>query len=182
MVVSAKTKNPEAIIRWVDYLNAPEVTHEPTMGLEEEGCWTKLSNGKYEYNSHKAPAGSSWTEWLSNIGWNTSSPSFQSSKLVSENRVLENDTITRDALIRTQEYMKYAVKEVIPPVMMKPEISNELNTIQTELKTLVNNYFAKSVMEGVTDAEWNSFQENLKKANFKRCEELYQKVYESTKK
>ena len=182
MVVSTNTKYPEAIIRWVDYLNSPDITIEPTMGLEEEGCWTRLEGTKYSFNSDKTPEGISWTEWTSNTGWMNSSPTFQSTKFVEENRVLDNDKITGDALIRTQDYWPYTVDEVFPPLMIEPKINEEINMIKTELMTLVKNYFAKAIMQGVTDAEWKEFQENLKKAKYQQFEELYQKVYDGIKK
>ena len=182
MVISAKSENKEALIRWVDYLNSPDVNLEPTLGLEEEGCWVRKGDGKYEMNSHKTPEGLGWTEWLSNIGWNTSSPTLQPQKFVEENRVLENEQITKEALERVQEFGKYGVEELLPPTMLDPEVNMELSTIQTELLPLVKDYISKSVMQGVNDAEWNAFQENLKKAKYERYIELWQEVYDKIKK
>lgn len=178
LVLSAKTKYPEALVRWVDYLNTGWNRQEMWMGLESQGVWTKLPGDKYECNSHKTPQGLGWTEWQSNTAWYDSAPEFFPTEYVMKQRVLDHDEVTKGARDRTELYMKYAVKEVMPVTVTDPNVNQEINTIHSELNTLVRNYVAKSVIEGVNDTEWKSFQDNLKKARYEKFVELNQRIYD----
>ncbi len=182
LVVSAKTKYPEVIIRWVDYLNSDFMPMmEARGGLESQATWVNLGNGKYMGNTDNIPEGLSNAEWLSNTGWFTSAPVFLSNDFVSSRRSLDNDPVGADALARTREYLKYQLKEVMPVVMVEPEINQELSLINNELTLLLRDYMSRTIIQGFNDSDWNTFQSNLKKAKYARYVELKQQIYDKSK-
>lgn len=181
-VLSSKTKNPEAIIRFVDYINTDSYTMmESVGGLESQGTWTYLGDERYVQNSNKVPEGTNWIEWYVNLGWSNSSPMYMSPEFISRNRSLEGDEITANALIRAQEVMKYKLDEIMPIAMIDQNVSTELALINTELTMLVRNNVANFIINGIDEKSWNDFMANLKLAKYERYVELKQDIYDKSK-
>ncbi|TVQ22630.1 MAG: extracellular solute-binding protein [Spirochaetaceae bacterium] len=178
-VISRTNKYPEATMRWVDHLHS-DYKHRfmAFFGMPEDGT-IAFEDGRMRLLTENTPEGSSFGEFWLSAGWGSFPPVIITLEDNLNHRLVTGQT--RDKLDFIEAYSPYLVEEVMPVTIMAPDVTREISEIQTDLDTLVSSFVARSVMEGLTDREWNLFQDRLQRANLQRFVELHQKVYDSVR-
>jgi putative aldouronate transport system substrate-binding protein len=177
LVITSNSEYPEAIIRWVDYMHEDIYNMVAnTYGLESQGIWSKVEGNKYRINADKVPEGTNLGEWWQTEAWGNATIAFSPADYTKNYYVI--DDRTKRKLDFCTEYESYQLDELIPSVMIEQDINQELSSIQVELAVLVEDFIAKSIIEGSYDTGWDTFLNNLKKAKYERYVELYQEIYD----
>ena len=75
-------------------------------------------------------------------------------------------------------YAQYNVpiEEVYPNVIFTEEEIDEISVLQTDIDSYVLQKYAQWIVDGGVDAEWDSFQQQLKNMGVERYIEIYQQA------
>lgn len=68
--------------------------------------------------------------------------------------------------------------EMYPNVFFTEDEIEEIGILKTDIESYVMQKYAQWIVEGGVDAEWDTFQAQLKKMNVDRYIELYQTAYD----
>lgn len=175
--VSAACENPEAIIRWADYLSeTPYRAYEVNYGPESLGVFTTTQDNKVRMNADAVPGGITFEEWTRSVTIRDLVPTIVSQEGVLEGRVV--DAAPERKLSYMESYMPFIYPTVLTNGHIKfyesEEVEQEALTIWTDIQPLVENFMAESIINGVDDVSWNKFHDTLKSARLDRYLEIRQ--------
>lgn len=181
--LTSKCKNPEVAIRWLDYINSPEISIQMLYGMFKPEGWVDSealvpapnAPGKYTANTTQRPANINPSDWP----W--SAPIGSSPVIVSK------DTINKYISERINNVNKEKACAVYRPYLTKYPYNypfrfttdeiDELNTIQVDLLNYVYQTGAKWIAEGGVENGWDNYIKQLDRLGLKKYVELYQKAY-----
>ena len=177
MSISAQCENKEVAMRWADYINqTPYHAYWCNFGPDSVGVMTTTEDGKMLQNSDAAPEGITFEEWTRQVTLRDMIP-----YCILPEGVIE----AREVDLNPQRKLEYNAKytDILVPALTNAhtsyyeseDVQQEALTIQTDLGTIVDNFLAESIMNGVTDESWSSFQSTLEKAKVDRFIEIRQK-------
>lgn len=179
--ISKNAKNPEAIIRWVDYIvSNPLKTVELEWGPTTLGA-LEIKDGKYKVDANAVSQAANMTveQWKRNFTLQAMLPTYYSED-IKNYRILDPEASRK--LAYQEVYKPYQQKEGVTSVHFSIADENDksqMNTISVEMKALIENFIAKAVLKGFNDSEWNKFQDDLKKAKADKLIELKQKALDT---
>jgi len=78
-------------------------------------------------------------------------------------------------------YEPHRANDAYPPVMLSNEELQQIADAQTEINTYVGRQFAKFIVEGNIDAEWDSYVAQLESMGLSKVVEVYQGAYDRYK-
>ena len=170
-------QNPEAVLRWADYIiTSGETILETRFGPEELGVIVRTDDNKIMLNTDGAPEGMTWEEWGQSLCIRDSAPYIFTLDDIEEAMELAPDTQRK--LDYIANYRPYFYKQTLTSAHISyfadESIKQEAVTIETDLDTIVQDFIAEAVVNGITDEAWNTFQENLQKAKVDRFAEIRQ--------
>lgn len=189
--IPATSKNPEAALRWADFLYTLEGATTKKIGLKGIG-WEDSKPGDVGLNDEPAlyrtlipyveePQNNS----LMQIGINYAPEDFRFGEAVDPNvdpfaaegleKMLRDET--------KNKYEPYAPKtdslSVLPPIKLKDEDSQQIQTISVELA----NYVKESTIRFITgdlslDKDWDNYVQNLYNIGLGKYLDIYQQGYD----
>jgi len=175
--ISADTENVEACL-WVwNYLTQPHVRAVSCMGEEgflweydEDGKIKNVSRAKEEY-----PTDIPYGNYGASVAlWNVGTTPYLSWKTLQESYFLDysygKDGYYADLVF---DY----ITDMAPPArsyVTYPHIMEYKTDIEIEFKPYIDNFIAKSVMEGVTDESWEAHLKQLEVVQYPEYIEWYQ--------
>jgi len=176
LVVSAKTKNKEAVMKFINELYKPEVGIQVLFG--SIGPNIKDNGGSYEVlppaDSKMDPGTWKWTSTWADNGAFYISDSIDLKLGKDMQEVLDQSTALKDALSVD------TTKDVFPGMFIKYSTDDNstmgLNT--TNFMNLANTNFAKWVTKGGIENEWDSYVKEMKKAGLDQNLEIMQRYYD----
>ncbi|MFC7677417.1 ABC transporter substrate-binding protein [Paenibacillus sp. GCM10028914] len=189
--IPATSKNPEAALRWADYIYTFEGAITKKVGLKGVG-WEDPKPGDVGLNGQPAlsqriipyveePQNHS----LMQIGINYAPEEFRFGEAVDPN-VDPFSAEGLELMLRDEtknKYEPYVPKtdalSVLPPIKFKDEESQQIQTISVELA----NYVKESTVRFITgdlnlDIDWDKYVESLDKIGLKLYLETYQQGYD----
>ncbi len=170
IVVSAGTKNPEAVMRWVDALYEKTTSMQIRYGAIGV---TMQENGDGSYEVLDAPEGMDANTWSWKYGLNTNAPGYAVGLDIipqpDAREKLEADEITRP----------YVKPEYFPLIMIPAEDIDELAILKTDIQNYASERTAHWVVNGGIDAEWEEYLERMEVMGLPRMLEIYQNAYDS---
>lgn len=179
--ITSEAEHPEAIMKWANYLvENPKRTFEIAEGpsssqliyLNEEDKWVQNIGGE--------PEGMTYNEWSFSTALRNSIPWYLTGEDVLEIRAVEGEALLK--LNFVEQYRPYFYEQILTPAHLNnfdsEEERQEVLTIRTDMGTIVQEFIAQSLMNGVTDGSWKSFQDTLESARVQRLIELYQNSLE----
>lgn len=176
MAISSQCENKEVAMRWAEYINqTPYHAYCVNYGPESLGVMTTTEDGKVLLNSDKAPEGITFEEWTRQVTLRDMLPYCILSDGVLEARVVDANPERKMAY---NEKYTDALWPALTPAHIayyeSEDVQQEAATILTDLTTISKNFMAESIMNGVTDESWSSFQSTLEKAKVDRFIEIRQ--------
>lgn len=178
-VVTTENPYPEATMRWIDTLYAPDASTFVNVGVEGI-TYEKLDNGLYQsivpegYSNFEEYRGKEVTPAAGGAIPTASYPRKEGDKVFVDDE--EN--------IKMQQYDQecygpYA--KVRYPILYFTDAQNrELSTIQTDLKTYVDNMRARFIMgDASLDNDWDSYCEQIKKMRVDDFVKIYQEALDT---
>jgi len=184
--ISTKCKNPDTLVRWYDYINSSlEMVLFWELGPRGVSWdWTYVNgNQMWKQLDGNIPAGSSWGEFRHTVGVGSNGP--QCGEAQDRNnpivRTIEDaNTLNKIASVALQE--PFLVKEVLPFGLEDPAIIRDRAILYADIDSYVRNFIATSVMNGITDAQWNEHLRNTERLNIPAYVKTYQALYDRSKK
>ena len=174
--ITTACKNPEALVRWYDYVNStPQLKLEWGRGErgsfwdfvddKEENWWIIRDNKPEEYNN--------LAEWRTAVSFAGLTPGHYTMELDATQVPHPNDAPDTKAM---------AITEALPfgingpsPVQKELEDSETLSLIRTDLDTYLTKFVADSIMNGIDSAKWDKHLATLKDLRTDEYREIYQK-------
>lgn len=170
--ITNANKYPDVTMRWVDELYDPAMSAQVSWGpigttLEE--------NAEGVLQQAQLPEGTSAGELRQKVA-----PDGVSALLKEdfENVVLPEPRATARLDDLNEYYLPWAEKEWYPNVPFSEEEIQEIASIETEIKALVNAKRAEWIARGGIDDQWDGYVDQLKTMGLDRMVELYQQAYD----
>lgn len=171
--ITVACENPNALLRWWDYLHtSTELKYIFSYGeegkiweMDEEGqVWTKFPETEADYTRENMK----YTE-----GAYGSNPIILASEQEKNDCEKYPDSCTR--LEYSLAVKDYFPEEVLPIRFVEPERVNERALIETDLLSYIDNFLATSIVNGITDEDWQQHLKQLEALNLDEWVEWYQK-------
>ncbi|MDR1262346.1 MAG: extracellular solute-binding protein [Oscillospiraceae bacterium] len=189
MLITKDAKNPDLIMRWVDWFYTKEGTRfrDGREGIE----WRYAEPGELDFNGNQAEIVSLTTPeddpFYGNVDW-TQSIVINSSKSVRETLKAAQDfrdpTINNGTEVQlfqgTKAYEAVArdVNQSIPGLSVPIDQISEYARIETELKSYVKTSMVKFITGDMDlDKDWDTFQNNLKRIGLEQYMEMANTAY-----
>lgn len=178
-VITKNNKNPEATMRWVDYLYSDEGAKMFFMGFENV-TYKKTADGQYEYvdDIKKNPKGLTQDQAVAQyLTWPgggypgiLKQPFFKGS---------EGMPASIEAVKKVNSLFP---KEVWPAFTYTPEEADKMSALQTDINTYVTEMLAKFVTGNVPFTEWDKYTATLQKMGLDEYMKIYKAAYDRYKK
>lgn len=186
--ISKNCKNPEALVRWYDYINS-SLENIATWGKGPRGVWWDIevvdgvevpklltitpevlaANGGYankqEFRSAESFAGQSPTLWR---------------REYSENEVYDENFPHDYKLEIVKNQMEYGVSG-LPVGTATEENSDRRQILLADINNYLEKFIADSIINGIDDAKWNKHVETLEKLKVDEYTALCQEFVDSLK-
>lgn len=179
-VITKACKNPEALVRWFDYINSDFET-KMFWNFGERGVLWEMNDETREYwYVTNLPEGVSKEEYRYSKAAGPHAPMFITLGDL-EHFVMKDDPLgkQREACIDIVE--PYYPEEVLLPVFESLEVTEEKANLLVEIDNYIKNFVAQSVLSGIDDAKWQEHLDKLEKLNVARYVEMQQATYDKTK-
>ncbi|MDR9856916.1 ABC transporter substrate-binding protein [Paenibacillus sp. VCA1] len=180
IVMSAKSKNKEAAMRFINELYAPEVGMQVLFGslgpnIKDNG------DGSYAVlppaDPNMDPGTWKWTSSMADNGAFYIPDSLKLTlgkdmqEVIEQSKPIEAIHIDVDNDVLPSTFMKYSTAD-----------NNTMALNNTNVMNLANTSFAKWVTKGGVEAEWDTYVKESEKAGLKQNVEIMQKYYDEYKK
>jgi hypothetical protein len=176
-VITNKCKYPEAMLRMYNYANETFDNLILATWGPENTAWRKLADGSLEKITSPLPAGyTSYAEIRHSFSLGVKG--FYLWKPEDNARFAVTSDREKKLLARQEPFSQYAVKEYIPRGQNDPADVQEINILLTEIKSYMDNFIAKSVLNGITDAQWDTHLRDCARIGADKYVELLQKYFD----
>lgn len=153
--ITSSAKNPDTIVRWVDALYEPEMSYQIMMGPLDIAT-EKGADGIYRFKT--PPEGKTESDirnetTISGLPY-CITPEFNKSIEQNEFQKLKTDV--------DNVYAPFIIQEKFPNVWFKPEESEAIKVISTDITTYVDDMQAKWIVgQRDIDKDWDEYLKNL---------------------
>ena len=186
--ITSAAKNPEVLIRFIDYCNSEEYSVQMAFGMFKEAGWnetealvpSETSPGKYEVNSGARPENVEPSDW------------FMSAPIAQGCTLLTKTALDKYVAEKASSVAKSEACAVYRPYLSKwpynyafkfsPEELEELSLLQTDIVNYVNQTVSKWMIEGGMEKEWDAYVAHLNNLDLERYIELYRTAFERVEK
>ena len=186
--ITSAAKNPEILVRFIDYCNTEENSVQMAYGMFKPAGWNETealvpsqeAPGKYEVNSGARPENVDPSDWF------MSAPIAQGCTLLTKT--------ARDKYVaeKASSVAKAEACAVYRPYLSKwpynyafkfsPEELEELTLLQTDIVQYVIQTHSRWISQGGIEKEWDSYVAYLKNIGLDRYVELYRTAFERVEK
>lgn len=182
--LTSACEEPEAAIRWLDYVNEPENNIQMLYGMFKPAGWDKsealvpsqTQPGKWTGNTDLRPASvqpNDWP-WSAPIG---SSPVIATRDIINKYIADRPNNVAKEEVCAVYRPYLTVYPYNYPYRFTATEIE-ELSLIQTDLVNYVYKTQAKWIADGGIDQEWDAYLVQLKKLNVDDYIALYKKAFD----
>ena len=173
--ITKKCSSPEVLVRWYDYVNSSYQITREWEGGPEGFAWIWDSNGVWQRIDTNVPAGSSWGEYRHTLGVGTAGPQFGTmySPPPSPDQMAEKG-------LSLQLQLPFLPK-AIPTGLEEAGVVQERSIWFADIDTYVKTFVASSIMNGITDDQWNAHLRNCDRLPVTKYVASYQDHYDKTR-
>lgn len=156
-LITCTNEYPEITARWLDNLLETQTAYEGYYGPEGE-IWSYNENGKAEIRPEGDQGGTAYAPGVNSLFYGPAEWYFETFE-VPDYRLekAEYDDIYTEAGV----YETYPADYLFKLVTLTSDENTTLNLHLTDLTNLITEMISNSIMTGVTDDSWNTFQNNL---------------------
>lgn len=174
--ITNKAKNPEAIIRWIDYFATIEGAMNIQMGPEGE-AWSWTDDTKTTFNKGPVPQSTSESVTPKN---GTLVP-FINFNSITTDRYLAEGEIDWQAKVYEgiDKYLHPYRRVAFPDAYMSAEQVSIISSLQADLNTYVDQMIARFIVGDEPFDHWDTYVETVNKMNIDQLIDVYQDVYDS---
>jgi putative aldouronate transport system substrate-binding protein len=177
VAITSKNKYPEASIRLIDYMYSKEGGFRVRIGPDKGEV---KAGGGVIYNPDGTwtldlPNGMTSPDWRNKYAVNINLPFY--TKMMGP----PNEQISELGAWITDNTMKNLIpfgKPVYPNVFLNTEEQDQINRIEADLDSYVDQMEAKFIVDGMTSAQWEEFQKTMSQIGVKKLVEIYQTAFD----
>lgn len=179
--LSADCKNPEALLKLYEYVNASMSLKLSNRYGEEGVSWKHAETGDPDdfimlAEVEPIPEGYEfWNQYVYTIGESGENGLMFFSMNDWKHNVSQKNT--REQAVAM--YRPYFPKNNYKYVSLSEELNNELALLETEVKAYCQAFYASAVMDGIDEAGWEKHLDTLKSLGIDRYLELKQMSYDA---
>lgn len=162
--------HPEIALRWADALYDTATSLELFLGPLGTHV---IANADGSYTQVSQPASFTGSHWIWNFALNDMAPAYVSDKVTLHLPGIEEQLLNDKKLLAP-----YFTKEYYPPVALSPDEINELAILRTDIHTAAREQFAKWVVGGGIEKEYEAFVRQLNAMGLPRMVQIYQTAYD----
>ena len=177
--VTTACEDPEVLIRYYDYCMKDETTiMEWQWGPEGEGLWKYTDDeGHWTQTQEFVPEGTNLTYFKRTICGSVNSPNYIWKKYADLEVADPRNAKKREAADRI---LPYCVT-MMPKGLYDPEKTAARNLLLTDIDNYMSKFVATSVVNGLTEAQWNEHLENCKRLRTEEYVAMWQEYFDSKK-
>ncbi|WP_342774716.1 extracellular solute-binding protein [Paenibacillus dokdonensis] len=173
-VITNKNKNPEATVRWVDYLYSDEGSKLFFMGVKDK-TFTEKAGGEMDYTDEikHNPNGLTQDQAVSQyLVW----PGVGYPGILKQQyfKGSEGMPASVDAAKKVEPYL---IKEIWPPFTYTKDETERMTVLRADIETYVKEMTTKFITGGASFNEWDSYVNTLKKMGLDEYMEIYKAGY-----
>ena len=181
LAVTSANEHPEVTMRWIDTIYDPYwgmhwATSLPGEQWLEEGF---TDDGRPIYRVTENPPGMSYGEWKHMYSPANSSPQGNSNSLEFVQRIWQ------PAALMKQESSTTYYEDFMPPQeypdpgpYFSDEMTEEMSILMADINGYIGKTYARWIVEGGVEQEWDGFVAELGKLNIDRLVEIWQQGYD----
>jgi putative aldouronate transport system substrate-binding protein len=180
--ITNRCRSPETLIRWFDYTNSSlEMVATWEMGPVNM-AWAFDPDGRWRNIMDNVPAGSSWGEFRHTIGVGAGGPAVA---LIWDwnNPVIRNiedeNTLNRIEAVQLQE--PFLNPYIIPNGLEEVRVIQDRAILFTDIDTYIRTFVATSIMNGITDAQWQEHLRICERLNVTRYAQTFQGLFDRSR-
>ena len=189
-VISKDCKYPEAAARWADYNYSFEGALNQQLGPKGDTTWRDATSGEVGLNGKAAIYKQIWQGGTTaqNLNWTNSGflfapeelklgaatdPNVDITKIEGLEKFLYDETATKYAPYESKDY------EVLPPLKLLPDESQQLQTVVVELDKYILESRTRFIMGNLSlDKDWDKYVESLDNIGMQKLIAANQKAYD----
>lgn len=170
--ISARNEYAAATLRWADMLFDPVMSAQANWG--PIGVTQQVNaDGLLE----QIPVGEGETEQERRVKVSPGGPKIITAEDFETVVLPEPRAAERQAQI-LEHYEPYRANEKYPPVMLSPEELNRLSTIESDIRTLVEEKASTWIVKGGIEDEWDGYVSQLETIGVRELVAVYQEAYD----
>ncbi len=173
-VITSSCENPEALMRWADYHYDPEISLQIDQGLFGT-LLEKGDDGQITYLP--VPEGQSFADVNHSIGPGVNGIGAVTDEITA-NLVLNENLTERAELDAFYAPFNVPTDEVFPPVYFTEEEVEQLAILQTDITPYVDQQYAKWIVEGGIEEDWEDYLEQLEVIGVQEYIDIHQAAYD----
>jgi len=170
-VMTVDCENPEAAMRYIDYIYDRYVSISVGLGPIEE-CWEENEDGLLVLKD--PPEGMNATQWKASVSPFHAAFSIPASSW--ENIIYSPLEASMNEFIK--EYWDTYARKGFPLVYYSQDESEEFALINTDLITLIERKASEWIMNGKIDEEWDAYLKELDAIGLQKLLEINQAAYD----
>lgn len=179
--ITTECENPEVLLRYYDTcLSSFEMIMIWQWGPEGAGCWKRVpEEGEFAWSQTMefVPADMSQEYFKRTSCGSIYSPNYLWSKWANYEVADMRNAKKRAA---NQAAMPYCA-EAMPNGLDDPDRANEINLLKVDIDNYVERFFATSVVDGITEEQWEEHLVNCQKLRVEEYVALWQEYYTEKK-
>ena len=177
-VITKNCRQPEALVRWYDYCNSTFDIRMLWGFGPENTSWKFDESGKWTSTNDNLPEGMAWGEYRHTVSGGSVAPVFGIDETPELKIFNERDERRNDAVLT---YLEYVPEQNLPAGFESLEVKEARDILYTDIDSYIKNFVATSIINGISDEQW---QEHLNKCKTLKTDEyaaLWQKTYDAKK-
>lgn len=174
--ISAATENVEACLWWWNYLSSSMENNYTAVYGAQDDTWRIDENGLFRTKTSDEidlPDGWTWENYTRTAGLLPGGIGPFISLADQEMQYSDRETVGKRSTY-VKEILDYILDEYPPSRMVDPDKTEELNDLTVELEAYLDNFVSTSIMEGITDADWEAHLKQLEILGYQDFLDWYQ--------
>lgn len=170
-LITTENPMPEVAIRYADVLlDGKDMSISAAFG--PEGKFWEKKGDQWTRNGDKIPEGLGEVQYRDSM-------TLKNQISNRDRKAYEN--FIPDDMTETRSGWFYQIEEFMTPprplLWFQPDISSELDLLNSELHDYAHEMRARFIIEGITDESWDAYVKNMDKIGAPRFLEIYQEAY-----
>jgi putative aldouronate transport system substrate-binding protein len=171
--ITSKCKNPEIIVRWFDHnMSSLEYALEWDRGPRGV-AWDFTPDGKWRALSENTPQGIPYAEWRHTTTFGYIAPLFMHRGWIGPDSQDFSAPVDVFKINAVNQYMPYS-QIAFPVGFDDPARADERRILTLDIDTYMRRFVSNSIMNGLTDAQWNAHLNTLQSLKVDRYVQLCQ--------
>ncbi|MDD3334091.1 MAG: extracellular solute-binding protein [Eubacteriales bacterium] len=179
-VITSACKNPEALVRWYDYINSDlDILNLWNYGPENL-IWRYLDDGRWELFTDNVPEGSSSSQIRRTMGTGPRAPLYAYFRFRGPDVEKYADRIT-GKVEANQSYLKFAPAQAITSGFGLVDEEAERNMLLVDIDNYLTQFKANAIVNGITEEAWQKHIQTLSTLQIDEYTALWQSFYDAHK-